>query len=86
MLFAIGAVDITKKLKIQKNMKAMVGAQVLTQKIEGLNGTPTLLGAKAGLAYKNIQLTLAYNKSNGEQVNLMDYWEKIKHKTIQVWL
>ena len=46
----------------------------------------THLGAKASLAYKNIQLTLAYNKSNGEQVNLMDYWEKIKHKTIQVWL
>jgi len=33
----------------------------------------THLGAKTGLAYKNIQLTLAYNKSNGEQVNLMDY-------------
>ena len=64
--------DVMKKFKIQKNLKAMVGAQVLTQKIEGLSGTPTLLGAKAGINYKNINLTVAYNKSNNKQI--MNVW------------
>lgn len=65
-------VDVMKKFKIQKNLKAMVGAQVLTQKIEGLSGTPTLLGAKAGINYKNLNLTVAYNKSNDKQI--MNVW------------
>ncbi len=65
-------VDFIKKYKLQKNIKAMIGAQFLTQKIEGLSGTPTLFGAKAGIKYKNLMLTLAYNKSNDKQI--MNTW------------
>ena len=65
-------VDFTKKFKVQKNLKAMIGAQLLTQKIEGLSGTPILFGAKAGIKYKNLALTLAYNKSNSKQI--MNSW------------
>jgi len=65
-------VDFTKKFKIQKNLKTMIGAQYLTQKIEGLSGTPTLFGAKAGVKYKNLALTLAYNKSSTKQI--MNSW------------
>ncbi len=65
-------VDFIKKVKLQKNLKTMLGGQVLTQKIEGLSGTPTLFGAKAGIKYNNIMLTIAYNKSNSKQI--MNTW------------